>query len=39
MMRMNKNAVYERVLLSDEQLDEVVGGAESAHRPGWLRRG
>ena len=27
----------ERILLTDEQLEEVVGGAGDARRPDWLK--
>ena len=32
-----KDYSYERILLSDDQLEEVVGGAQSVCRPSWCR--
>ena len=33
-----KDFTRERQLLSDEQLDDVVGGAQAVRRPSWLRK-
>ena len=33
-----KDYSMERTLLSDEQLDDVVGGAQAVQRPSWLRK-
>ena len=32
-----KDYSHERILLSDDQLEEVVGGAQSICRPSWCR--
>ena len=32
-----KDYSHERILLSDDQLEEVVGGAQSVCRPSWCR--
>jgi hypothetical protein len=37
-MKRSKDFTAERILLSDEQLDEVVGGAQATRRPSWLRK-
>ena len=34
-MKTNKDNLKERILLSDDQLEEVVGGAQAALRPSW----
>lgn len=34
-MKENKDRQTKRVLLNDEQLEEIVGGAQAAHRPSW----
>ena len=36
--RADKDYTQERTLLSDEQLDDVVGGAQAVRRPSWLRK-
>ena len=36
--RSDKDYTQERTLLSDEQLDDVVGGAQAVRRPSWLRK-
>ena len=36
-MKTNKDRHLERILLTDDQLDEVVGGAQGAARPSWYR--
>ena len=36
-MKTNKDHYLERIQLTDEQLDEVVGGAQGATRPSWYR--
>lgn len=36
-MKKGMKETSQRILLSDEQLDEVIGGAQSAQRPSWLR--
>ena len=33
-----KDFTQERQLLSDEQLDDVVGGAQAVRRPSWLHK-
>ena len=37
-MKKSKDFTTERILLSDEQLEEVVGGAQATRRPSWLRK-
>ena len=37
MMKIHKEKQAERILLDDDMLEEVVGGAQSAHRPSWFR--
>jgi len=37
MMKKHKEIQVERILLDDSMLEEVVGGAQSAHRPSWFR--
>lgn len=37
-IKQQKDYTPERTLLSDEQLDEVVGGAQAVRRPSWLRK-
>lgn len=37
-MKKSKDFITERILLSDEQLEEVVGGAQATRRPSWLRK-
>jgi hypothetical protein len=34
----DKDCTSERTLLSDEQLDDVVGGAQAVRRPTWLHK-
>lgn len=34
----NKDCTSEPTLLSDEQLDDVVGGAQAVRRPTWLHK-
>ena len=37
-MKTKKEIQAERILLNDDQLEEVVGGAQAPRRPSWLSR-
>lgn len=37
-MNINNNQTPEKILLSDEQLNEVIGGAQVVIHPNWLKR-
>ena len=36
-MKVSKDRQEERILLDDNQLDDIVGGAQAVCRPVWLR--